>query len=192
MAQSSNSQSALNLWISDRLSSLPILKMPLSIATNESRHPPTTHHTPHTFNWSYTPSLTPAKNYLDLACVIARSSLSQKGHMGAVIVHPPSGVQTLQYFHHLPGNPFAAVLKSTQNSRLFPMPHGKGYYSMVHQYTSLFLLVSQSRPPSTSFSKVSHFLIFLQIHCQTKTGLLHGRPSPTPGSKKSATANQYV
>ncbi|RKO82853.1 hypothetical protein BDK51DRAFT_50561 [Blyttiomyces helicus] len=77
--------------------------------------PPTSHLPINNFDWTYNPSISLDDNFIDLACLTARSSISQKGHMGAVIVKTGT----------------AEVLAKGINTPLYLPPKGKSIKASV-------------------------------------------------------------
>ncbi|TPX65951.1 hypothetical protein SpCBS45565_g04789 [Spizellomyces sp. 'palustris'] len=73
--------------------------------------PPSTHSEINTYDWRYEPDISFDDNYIDLACLVARNSLSQKGHMGAVLIRPPSTV-----------NAASNILMLATNVPVYPPP----------------------------------------------------------------------
>ncbi|KAI8995053.1 hypothetical protein BC832DRAFT_569131 [Gaertneriomyces semiglobifer] len=71
---------------------------------------------PTSYGWEYNPTISFDENYIDLACLAARSSSSAKGHMGCVIVE---GIKDWNIGDPLPTTA-STLLVMTNNVTVFP------------------------------------------------------------------------
>ncbi|TPX59809.1 hypothetical protein PhCBS80983_g02199 [Powellomyces hirtus] len=93
-----------------------------------------TYPTPNDFGWVYNESLPLDNNYMDLASLTARSSLSLKGNMGAVLVRGPTAEA-----------PNGTVLKVGNNVPFFPVAPPKTLKSCVEIHAEANVLTSCAR-----------------------------------------------
>ncbi|KAJ3023511.1 hypothetical protein HKX48_002674 [Thoreauomyces humboldtii] len=93
----------------------------------------------HRYGWSLDPSLSIDTNYMDLACLTARSSLSLKGHMGCVLVSPPTDA-----------NPWGSVLLTANNVPVFPVDEGKTLKSSTEIHAEANVVTQCARTGTAS------------------------------------------
>ncbi|KAJ3299194.1 hypothetical protein HK104_009727 [Borealophlyctis nickersoniae] len=91
-----------------------------------------------TYDWSYNPSFTRDENYLDLTCLVARSSISLKGHMGAIVVREPDSSQSKESAE-------GTVLACGINTPFYPPPPGKSIRSSAEIHAETNALAACAR-----------------------------------------------
>ncbi|KAI8820641.1 cytidine deaminase-like protein [Fimicolochytrium jonesii] len=96
--------------------------------------PPTSHLSINPYDWKYDPSIAFDANYIDLACLVARNSVSLKGHMGAVLLSPPNSIQ-----------PQGEILHLSTNVPVFPVSTNKTMKSSAEIHAEANAIVSCAR-----------------------------------------------